>query len=215
MYSFYHTDVDLSDSDVPNVDGKPPETIPAQEESLQDDPTESFIGHKLRNAGENICYLNSFVQSLGALPLFRRHCQSIDRIAQTKFLDFLQGKINNMEWLRAMLYKAVFEHYLNTHTKRVVDTYASDYDKLEKDAKEILERAKLKGPPYRHPLIEKTCKHGLPNEPQEMMKFIMWKKIFDSTLFFRREQCDPTNVLNWLLTGRYVHSSNKYNLFLV
>ena len=110
-----------------------------------------------------------------------------------------------MEWLRRMLYKAVFEHYLNTHTERVSNTYGNDFNKLNKDAKEILARARLKGPPYRHELIEKTCKNGLPSDPNEIMKFLVWKKVFDSTLFFWGEQCDPTNVLNWLLTGRYVH----------
>ena len=109
-----------------------------------------------------------------------------------------------MEWLRQMLYKSVFEHYQETHCTKVVETYSHDIDKLTKDAEEILKKAKLKGPPYRHRSIQQACQRGLPSEPEDIMEFMMWKKVYDSLLFFPREQCDPTNLLNWFLTGRYV-----------
>ena len=169
-----------------------------------EDPNELYDGVKLKNLF-NTCYLISLTQVTLSVSAIRKKLDQIDKASSTKFLDVLNCKTKNMEWLRQKLEDACYAQFMTSNIKTINDKNQT-LDELKAEAKGLIDSKSLAGRPYySRTMIQVNNARGnyeLPSTKEGLINVIADVKSTDSNQYLRWLQSDPAEVMQILLDGR-------------
>ena len=168
------------------------------------DPKENYDGVKLKNLF-NTCYLISLTEVSLSVSAIRKKLEQIDKASNTRFLQVLNKKCTNMEWLRQKLEDACYAQFLASNVE-TLNAKQQNIQELKSEAKGLIDLKSQAGRPfYSKTMIDVQNAGGnyeLPLSKEGLINIIADIRATDSNQFLRWLQSDPVEVMQILLDGR-------------